>query len=112
MLTMEQTVRAAFLSGKGATAEEIGAEIGFDNLDTLRRTLAMFAANPSRKDFGARPMSVMLTKKQRSVLERAAAARGLVGPFKAEPLVERLMRVLTSDAGLVDNVLDDGVKSI
>lgn len=111
MMTLEQTVRAAWLAGKGATAAEIAKEIGYESQDNIRRTLGMFRTPLANKIHGGRSVSVYLTKQQFDALDRAAAARGLVGSTRYEALLERLVRIVAGDIDLVDNLLDDEIKT-
>lgn len=112
MMNLAQTVKAAYLAGKGATAEEIAEEIEYGSTDEIRRTLGTFGAFLANKPFGSRDVNVIVTKVQYGNLQKAASARGLVGSRKHEALLERLIRTLANDPTLIDNVLDDRAKTI
>lgn len=111
MLTLDQTVKAAWLAGYGATGKEIAAEIGYENLETIRRTLGMFGTHMSNKPFGVRPARVDLAPEVQALMDQAADARGLMGPHKADVIVERLLKILGSDPGFLDAVINDGVRT-
>jgi len=99
---IDPLVRAAYLAGRGQTADEIGAAINVRPQD-VGVLLRLYEIPLATQAFGARLVSVRVARNHHAALETAAQARGVEPP----EIARQILAVIGRGEISVDALLDD-----
>jgi hypothetical protein len=100
--THQTLVRIGYLHGRGVSIPEISKDTGMS--ENALRSYFSKKLMPANKN---KLRMINIRSGYSRAISQAAAARGV----EVRLLLEKVVRILATDLSLLDNVLDDGVKS-
>jgi hypothetical protein len=110
-LLTHHIVRVAYLAGRGCSLEEIMEDIEFVNRGTVQSAMQQYAIELDGRPAGSRVVPVIVGPKAMQVLRKAAGKRDIIGADRARKVAQRLIETFGNDPGMVDSILDDGIKT-
>jgi hypothetical protein len=100
---IDPLVHAAFLAGRGHSAEEIATAVGARSGETISAALSLYELKLDRKPFGERLVGVRVNRDHHAALEAAARVRDVDVP----EVLRRIVAVVGRGDVSVDGLLDD-----
>ena len=102
VIHIDPLINAAYLAGRGATAEEIAQAVGAHSAETLTAALRLYNIRLEAKPFGLRTVVVRITPAALAKYEAAAVARGI----ETAELINRVVGMVGREIS-IDALLDD-----